>query len=478
MASIQFPQVQDPRLQFHGAAGQVTGSMHLLRANGKIVVLDCGLFQGRRRESEALNRTFPVKGAEVHAVLLSHAHIDHCGRLPKLISDGFDGTIHSTPATRDLAAILLQDSAHIQMEDAKYLNKKLRRRGEPEIDPLYMPDDAKQALRLMDGHSYNRWFDVTDGVRARFFEAGHMLGSAGVEVHVRENGKQVTVTFTGDVGRPGVPILRDPAPLPDSDYIISESTYGGRKSDPVPAMKPQLAEVVKRTIDRGGKVLIPAFSVGRTQTLLYYLNQLFAEGALPAIPVFVDSPLAINATDVFKMHPECYDRDASSFVHEVGHLLSGPNVTFVREASESKRLNQRKEPCIVIAASGMCEAGRILHHLKHGVSNQRNTIMIVGYQAHHTLGRRIVEREREVRIFGKMFPLDAEVVVFNGFSSHADSDELFNHLSPQAKRCRSCFLVHGETDQAEALRVRLTGAGFADVHIPQPGDIHELTLTG
>jgi len=475
MASIQFPQDQVPHLQFHGAAGQVTGSMHLLRANGKIIALDCGLFQGRRKESEAANRTFPVKGAEVHAVLLSHAHIDHCGRLPKLISDGFDGTIHATPATRDLAAILLQDSAHIQMEDAKYLNKKLKRRGEPLIDPLYRPEDATQAIRLIVGHSYNRWFDVTDGVRARFFEAGHMLGSAGIEVRVRENGKEVTLTFTGDVGRPGVPILRDPAPLPDSDYIISESTYGGRKSEPVPKMKPRLAEVVKRTVGRGGKVIIPAFSVGRTQTLLYYLNQLFAEQTLPAIPVFVDSPLAINATDVFKMHPECYDRDASSFVHEVGHLLSGPNVTFVREASESKELNRRKEPCIVIAASGMCEAGRILHHLKHGASVQRNTIMIVGYQARHTLGRRIVDREPEVRVFGKMYPLEAEVVVFNGFSSHADSDELVSYLSPQASRCRSCFLVHGETEQAEALRKRLSDNGFAEVYIPQAGDIHELT---
>lgn len=464
-------------LLFHGAAGQVTGSMHLLKVGGRTIVLDCGLFQGRRKESEAANRRFPVSAKSVDAVLLSHAHIDHSGRLPKLVREGFEGAIHCTSATRDLAAILLQDSAHIQLEDAKYLNKKRSRKGLPPIEPLYEAEDATEALRIMTGHAYNRWFDVTTGVQARFFEAGHMLGSAGIQIRVQEKGKQTTVVFTGDVGRPGVPILRNPAPLPEADYIISECTYGGRRSEPVTLMKPHLADVVRRTVGRGGKVIIPAFSVGRTQTLLYYLNQLFADKELEPIQVFVDSPLAINATDVFKMHPECYDRDASTFLYEVGHVLSGPNVTFVREPSESKRLNLRRKPAIIIAASGMCEAGRILHHLKHGVSRERNTIMIVGYQAQHTLGRRIVEREPFVKVFGKRHRLTAEVVVFNGFSSHADADELFNHLSPRGSTCRSCFLVHGEEDQANALRNRLMAADFKDVNIPQAGDEHELQLT-
>ena len=462
---------------FHGAAGQVTGSMHILEVAGKRIVLDCGLFQGRRKESEIANRSFPVAPGDIDAVLLSHAHIDHSGRLPKLAGEGFEGTIHCTLATRDLAAVLLQDSAHIQMEDARYLNKKRRKKGEPPVEPLYGPEDVVTALRSMTGHPYDRWFHVVDGVQARFFDAGHMLGSAGILVRAQEDSKRVTIAFTGDVGRCGVPILRDPTPLPPCDYIISESTYGGRHSDPVVQMKPRLADAVRRTIARGGKVIIPAFSVGRTQTLLYYLNQLFADKEIDPIKVYVDSPLAINATDVFKMHAECYDRDATTFLYEVGHVLSGPNVTFVREPSESKRLNLRRKPAIIIAASGMCEAGRILHHLKHGVQRDRNTIMIVGYQAEHTLGRRIVEREQFVKIYGTRYRLKAEVVVFNGFSSHADTDELFAHLSPRSADCRACFLVHGEHDQASALRDRLLGGGFGDVKIPQRGDRHQLKLS-
>ncbi|MCB9850107.1 MAG: MBL fold metallo-hydrolase [Phycisphaerales bacterium] len=466
-----------PRLLFHGAAGEVTGSMHLVEANGALIALDCGLFQGRRAETEEKNRTFPCDARDIKAVVLSHAHIDHCGRLPKLVKDGFSGSIHCTFATRDLAAILLQDSAHIQEEDAKYLNKKRRRNGLPPIDALYDPNDVPETLRLTSAHAYNRWFHVVEGVRGQFIEAGHMLGSAGVLLEITENeGKTVRVFFTGDVGRWGVPILRDPQPIPPCDYIISESTYGGRTSPPVADMKAPLRDAVKRTIARRGKVIIPAFSVGRTQTLLYNLNMLFNEGELSPIPVYVDSPLAINATDVFKMHPECYDRDARTFFREVGHLLSGPNVHFIRETEGSKALNRRRTPCVVIAASGMCEAGRILHHLKHGVNKVRNTIMIVGYQAMHTLGRRIVERVPEVKIYGRMYDLKAEVVVLNGFSSHADANELRRHLAPRASENRGCFLVHGEPDQSEKLRATLKGDGYRNVHLPERGA--EFTLDG
>jgi metallo-beta-lactamase family protein len=460
---------------FHGAAREVTGSMHLIEMNGSLIALDCGLFQGRRAEAAEKNKAFPCNPRDIDAVVLSHAHIDHCGKLPRLVKDGFTGSIHCTAATRDLAAILLQDSAHIQREDAKFLNKKRAREALAPVEALYEPSDAVETLRHVVGQTYGKWFDVTHGVRALLFEAGHMLGSAGVLLEASEkNGSKVTLAFTGDVGRWGVPILRDPAPIPPCDYIISESTYGGRYSDPVQDMKGRLLQVVQETVARNGKVIIPAFSVGRTQTLLYTLNELFASGQLAPLPVYVDSPLAINATDVFKMHPECYDRDATTFFYEAGHLLAGPNVNFVREPAESKRLNQRRRPAIVIAASGMCEAGRILHHLRHSVQHERNTILIVGYQAAHTLGRRIVERARYISIYGQRHALKARVEVMNGFSSHADARELKAHLTPHKDTCKRLFLVHGEPDQAIKLRTTMLEVGFRAIEIPESGQ--EFTL--
>ena len=458
------------RLFFHGATREVTGSMHLLEVNGSLIALDCGLFQGRRAEASAKNRSWPCEAVEVDAVILSHAHIDHCGKLPKLVKDGFSGQVHCTFATRDLAAVLLQDSAHIQHEDARYLNKKRARKGLEPVESLYEPADATQALRHMAGHAYERWFPVAEGIRARFFEAGHMLGSAGIVVEAQTSkGTAVSVAFTGDVGRWGVPILRDPKPIPPCDYIISESTYGGRRSDPVGDMKGQLRQIVVDTVARGGKLIIPAFSVGRTQTLLYQLNELFADGELEPLPVYVDSPLAINATDVFKMHPECYDRDARTFFREVGHLLSGPNVHFVRETEDSKRVTRRRRPAIVIAASGMCEAGRVLHHLKHSAKHPRNTILIVGFQAEHTLGRRIVEGAEDLKIYGEKHRLKAHVEVLNGFSSHADAEELKAYLEPHKGTCNTLFLVHGEPSQSVALRTALLQTGHRDVRIPEPG---------
>jgi len=463
------------RLIFHGAAQEVTGSMHLVETRAGLISLDCGLYQGRRSESRAKNRSFPCDPRDIKAVLLSHAHIDHSGRLPRLVRGGFSGTIHCTSATRDLAAVLLQDSAHIQEEDAKYLNKKRKRNGEDPIEPFYEPADATETMRFTSGHAYDRMFPVLPGVRGMFIEAGHMLGSSGILLEIDEPpGRTVRLFFTGDVGRWGVPILRDPKAIPPCDYIISESTYGGRTSPPVQDMQGRLREVVNRTVERKGKLVIPAFSVGRTQTLLYNLNHLFRSGEIKTLPVYVDSPLAINATDVFKLHPECFDRDARTFLFEVGHLLSGPNVHFVREAADSKLINQRRRPCIIIAASGMCEAGRILHHLKHNVRHPRNTILIVGYQAAHTLGRRIVEHVDKVKIYGQHYPLKAEVVVLNGFSSHADANELRRHLAPRAADNKACFLVHGELDQSGALSTSLLEMGFRDVQIPPPG--FEFTL--
>ncbi len=453
-------------LQFHGAAQQVTGSMHLLRAGGKLVLLDCGLFQGRRAESRELNRQFPFQPREVHAVILSHAHIDHAGRLPLLVKGGFPGVIHCTPATRDLCAIMLADSAHIQSEDARFLNKR-RPPGEPPIEPLYEAADAVQTIRQMQTSPYQRWFKVASGIHARYFEAGHMLGSAGIEVEITApDGAKQTLVFSGDVGRWNTPILRDPAPLPPCDYLICEATYGGRNTDPVADLKPHLAEVVRRTVARRGRIIVPAFSVGRTQTVVYYLRQLFEEGTLPALPVYVDSPLAVNATEIFRLHPECYDADARDFTAAQGSLFSGPNVQYVQSVEESKSITRRRSPCIIISASGMCESGRVLHHLRHAVQYPRNTVLIVGFQAAHTLGRRLVERSEYVKIFGERIKLKAEVVVMNGFSSHADARELKSHTDPVATRCKRTFLVHAELDQSTAFAQTLRTSGHREVHIP------------
>lgn len=458
-------------LTFHGAARQVTGSMHLLEANGKLIVLDCGLFQGRRAESRELNLRHPCAPGKIHAVVVSHAHIDHTGRLPMLIRDGFEGVIHTTPATRDLCALMLADAAHIQVEDARFLNKRRRSQGAPEIEPLYTGDDAVRAVRQMQSSPYGRWFKVAHGVHARYFDAGHMLGSAGIEVEINEDDRpRKTLVFTGDVGRRGVPLLCDPSPLPECDYLICESTYGGRRTDPVDDLKAKLADVVRRTVARGGKVLIPAFSVGRTQTIIYYLRRLFVSGELQRIPVYVDSPLAINATEVFRLHPECFDDDAREFAHNPGGILDGPALHFVQTREDSKRVTRRRAPCIVIAASGMCEAGRILHHLRHAVQYERNTVLIVGFQAAHTLGRRIVEHEEFINIYGKRHKLKAEVVVLNGFSAHADAVELKKHTDPLAGRCKKVFLVHGEVDQSSALAETMRASGHCDVQIPAMGE--------
>ncbi|MFQ5430453.1 MAG: MBL fold metallo-hydrolase RNA specificity domain-containing protein [Phycisphaerae bacterium] len=456
---------------FRGAAREVTGSMHLIEADGMQVALDCGLFQGRRAEATKKNRHFPFDGAALHAVVLSHAHLDHCGRLPLLVRHGFAGPIYATPATRDLCALLLADSAHIQEEDAKYLNKKRARKGEPPIAPLYDEEDAARALARFHTVSEGQTFWVTKRLKASFHHTGHMLGASMVELEYAPpgGGPAVRLLFTGDVGRFNLPILRDPTPLPECDYLITESTYGGRLHPPTADLKELLAEAVNGTIERGGRVIIPAFSVGRTQVIVYFLHQLQAEGRIPCIPTYVDSPLAVNATEVFRLHPELFDRDARRFQRKTGDILGSSCCTYIRDVEESKRINRRRRPCIIISASGMCEAGRILHHLKNNIGKEKNTVIIVGFQAAHTLGRRIVERQKEVRIFGRTYKLKARVVVLNGFSAHADRDELHRLLDPIAARCRRAFLVHGEEDQMEALRRSMRGRGFRKIEMPEPG---------
>ena len=462
--------VKPLQVTFWGAARTVTGSMHLVQAGRRKILLDCGFFQGRRAEAWKRNSEFPFNPSDIDIVVLSHAHIDHCGNLPHLVRRGFHGPIYCTSATRDLIAVMLADSAKIQEEDASHLNRH-RRPGEPPVAPLYDVRDLRRTMQQTRGVPYETPVDLAGGIQVRFVDAGHLLGSAMVHLSF-EGGK--TITFTGDVGRKDIPILRDPAPIPPADLVISESTYGGRSHPGIEMLASDLCEVVKRTIERGGRVLIPAFSLGRTQTIVYFLHQLIESGQLQPLPIFVDSPLSAAATEVFRLHPECFDEETSQLLLRNEDLFGEKQVRYLRGVEESKALNQHQHSCIVIAASGMCESGRILHHLKHGVEDPRNTILIIGYQAPETLGRRLVERKPTLRIHGAEKQLRAEVVVLNGFSGHAGRDDLLAMLTPLADAKRKLRLVHGEPEQAEALLATLKERGFVDIAYPDRGDIVSL----
>lgn len=462
-------------IEFSGAAREVTGSCHILRVGSgstqRTVLLDCGLFQGRRSESRAKNTKLPVPVDEIDAVILSHAHIDHAGRLPYLVAQGYKGSIWATPATRDLCAIMLADSAHIQEKDSEYLAKH----RDEFIEPLYRVEDATRTVENMIGMPYKKWFEVTDGVRAMFTEAGHILGSASVVVELREGDALRRVVFSGDIGRNGLAIIRDPEPPQvGADVIICESTYGNRDHESVDGARAQLARVVRDTAARGGRVLIPAFAVGRTQELVYDLHALRRGGQIPDIPIFIDSPLATDATAVFAMHPEAYDHN-EELVRRAPNLFDFPMVKFTRDVSESKKLNSMHGPMIVIAASGMAESGRILHHLRYGASDPRNTILVVGFMAEHTLGRRIVERRPVLRIFGEEVPLAATVEVLLGYSAHGDRGELHHWLQSVREHGRKegrarpvVYLVHGEAEAQDAFAERLRADDF-HVEVPSAG---------
>lgn len=458
-------------LTFHGAARRTTGSMHLFRYDDVLVSLDCGLFQGHRAEARELNQTLPMSPRKLDMVLLSHAHIDHSGRLPVLVKRGFEGPIFATPPTRDLCGIMLPDSGHIQDEDAKFWNT--RRAGEGErIEPLYTVEDARATLPQFRTIDYDTTFELCPDCKATYLEAGHILGSAMVLVEMNRNGKSIRLLYSGDLGRFDVPILRNPIePLPQADYLITECTYANRRHDNPTDMKEKLCRIIGETVAAGGKVIIPAFSVGRTQTILYYLIQLFAEGRLKELPVFVDSPLSTHATEVFARHPQCYDSEAMRRWGRQGDLFGRDGlVKYITSVADSKALNRRNDPCVIVASSGMCEAGRILHHLKNNVENRKNTVIIVGFMAQHTLGRRIVERREEIRIFGRMYRLLARVEILNGFSAHADVDEFRRLYAPVARGLKRAFVVHGEEAQPAAMRELLEELGCRNVVAPLPGD--------
>jgi metallo-beta-lactamase family protein len=468
MASQRKSPASPPTVTFWGATRSVTGSMHRVDACGQSLLLDCGLFQGRRAESFQRNQSFPFRPKDINAVLLSHAHIDHCGNLPNLVRQGFSGPIYCTPATRALAGVMLGDAAKLAEEDAAYLNRQ-RPAGEPRVRPLYDGRDVYRTLLRFAAVPYGKAAKVGRGLEATFRDAGHLLGSAMLSLRIDATGER-RLTFTGDLGRPGLPILRDPDPVPPGDLVISECTYGGHVHEPVEETAERLGDVVRRTAARGGKVVIPAFSVGRTQTVVYFLHQLWRAGRLPEVPVYVDSPMAVRATEVFHSHPECFGPAALRLLAERPDLFGERRVRYVDKVHESVALNGRPEPCVIISASGMCEGGRVLHHLKHTVEDARNTVLITGYQAPDTLGRRLVERRPEVRILGRTFAPRAEVVVLNGLSSHADHGDLLRSLSPLSGSASRVRLVHGEPERAAALAEDLQAAGFADVAIPDRGE--------
>ena len=452
-------------ITFAGAAREVTGSCHIVQVNGKRILLDCGLFQGRRHETQAKNLRLPIEVSQIDAVVLSHAHIDHAGRIPLLVREGYRGTVWCTAATRDLAVVMLADAAHIQEKDAEFL----ARHRKDAVAPLYSMVDATRAADLMAGVPYHKTFDITAGVRVTFVDAGHILGSASVILDVEEAGRKQRLVFSGDVGRKGLPIIRDPEPPSGADVVIMESTYGDRDHVPYTAAREALGRIVTETAARGGRILIPAFAVGRAQEIVYDLHSLALAGAIPAIPIYIDSPLAIEATAVFETHPEIFDR-TEDFVQRVQTLFRFQQAHYTRRPEESKALNTAVGPMVIIAPSGMAEAGRIVHHLKIGASNPRNTILIVGFQAEHTLGRRIVERQPVLKIHGDDIPLRAQVEVLDGYSAHADRTELMTWLDAvraTAPAMRGVYLVHGEPGPQDALAAQLRDRGYR-VTCPEP----------
>ena len=457
------------KITFMGAAQTVTGSMHMLEVNGARILLDCGLFQGRRRESFERNRNLPFDARDLDAVVLSHAHIDHSGNIPSLVSSGYKGNIYATSATRDLCGAMLLDSAHIQESDAAYVNKKHKRKGLPPVEPLYTTADARASLEGFVSIDYHRPFVVAPGVVATFFDAGHILGSAITVLDVQENGRHYRLCFTGDLGRKDLPIIRDPEVVTGIDYLITESTYGNRQHQSPVQAQDMLCDIVQRTYDRGGKVIIPAFAVGRTQEIVYDLHKRIGSGCMPELPVFVDSPLAINVTEIFRLHPECYDAEILQFLQQREDPFGFYRLHYTRTVEESKAINHISEPCIVISASGMCEAGRILHHLKNNIGDPRNTVLFVGFQVQNTLGRKILDGWEEVPIFGEQWPVRAEVTSIQGYSAHAGRDELLGYIQKVMEfgALKRVFSVHGELEACQGLAKGLQGLGMHDVLIPE-----------
>lgn len=463
------------KIHFYGGVHEVTGSAHALITPSGTVLRDTGMFQGRRKEARYKNRTVYAEMPHPDAVVLSHAHIDHSGNLPMLVKNGYNGPVHTTHATADLCQYMLKDSAHIQEMDAKYINKKRERDDEELIEPMYTQEDAEIACSLFKGHNYGETIQLLDDMKVTAYDAGHVLGSALHVFEINENGKTLRIGYAFDLGRKNLPILEDPEQLQNIDALVIEGTYGGRFHDDIRDAEDVLADVINRTYERGGKLIIPSFALERSQEVLFVMQRLELQQRIPKIPVFLDSPLACNISDVFKRHVDIFDRETRELLESGGNFL-GDNVSYTRETEESKALNTLDTPAIIISASGMCEAGRILHHLKNHAKDEKTTVLFVGYQAQHTLGRRIIEGEPYIKVYGKKYPMNAEVVVLNTFSGHADKNDLLNFIDNVGVQCKTFVLVHGEESALGSLghEVRLRRP-TARIEIPTRNEEIEIT---
>ncbi len=459
------------RLIFKGAARTVTGSKHLLETSKGNILVDCGLYQGKREEAFKMNKSLDeIDPRSINAMILTHAHIDHCGAIPLFVKKGFEGDIFCTHATRDLANILLRDSAYIQEKDIEFVNKKRARNNELPFNPLYTMDDAVKSLDYFVSYTYKRPFKIFNDIDVQLLDAGHILGSSMALVKVE--GK--TILFSGDYGRKDMPILQDPELITEPiDYIIMESTYGNRVHDEIGLMESHLADVVNKTVARKGKIIVPAFSVGRTQELVYAFNRLVLAGKIPNIPMYVDSPLSVNATSVFRLHAECFDSETHKFLIEEGDPFGFERLKYVATVQESKNLNTIPGSCVIISASGMCEAGRVLHHLKNSISDAKNTILFVGFQAENTLGRQILEGQKEVKIFGELHPVKAEIIKIEAFSAHGDKNDLLRILQNLPQPPKKAFIVHGEEEAALSF-AQEAGKYCLSVEVPHKDDVFEL----
>jgi metallo-beta-lactamase family protein len=462
------------KITFYGAARTVTGSQHLILVNGKTIMLDCGLFQGKRKEAFERNRTEFCQGQDVDCLVLSHAHIDHSGRIPCLVKNGFTGSIFCTSATRDLCAVMLMDSAFIQEKDVEYVNRRRQKHGQRPFEPLYTKEDVAISMGHFVGLSYSRPQQIAPGIQLTLVDAGHMLGSAHVilDIDDQETGRSRRLVFSGDIGRPDIPIIRDPVPISEgADILIMESTYGGRRHPPYPESEKELSRIVNETVSRGGSLLIPAFAVGRTQQLVYALHKLHNDRAIPELPIFVDSPLATRTTDVFRLHPEVYDAETREFLlaDDDRNPFGFGRLQYTQTVEQSKKLNTLRVPAIIISSSGMLEGGRILHHLRNRIEDPRNTILMTSWQAPNTLGRQLVENQQTVRIFGDEFHVRARVEILTGFSGHADHDGLLDFVRVMHKKPQQTFIVHGEEESAASLAESLRSEFNLDnIEIPEP----------
>jgi len=460
------------QIQFIGGARTVTGSQHLLIINGKKILLECGLFQGRRKDTYEMNKHFKFNPSEIDAMILSHAHIDHSGNIPNLVKSGFDGPIYATSATVDLCQIMLRDSAHLQERDIEWLNKKRNNKNQEYAEALYTFEDVEAAMKQFIGIQYNNPVEIYPGITLIFQDAGHILGSASILLEIDEGNKKLRFGFTGDIGRPVMPVVRTPDLLRDLDVLIMESTYGNRLHTYVEEVEEELAIVVRKCCEDSGKIIIPAFAVGRTQLLIYMLHKLFDQNRIPEIPIYVDSPLAVNATKVFRTHPECFDRETYRiFLRNNEDPFGFGRLTYISTVEQSKELNDKTGPMIIISASGMAEGGRILHHLANNIGNPKNLILFVGYAAENTLARKIMDGMKKVNIFGEEYPVKCQIRIMDYFSGHADQNELIDYLRlNDTKRLKNIFLVHGEDDQALPLMEKILQKGFKKVDFPTSGE--------